>query len=283
MIEIKQVSESVWAHTEGKTRGNVACIKLLDSLVMIDTGMDPVTMQEFRRVAEETTEGSFSYLVNTHAHTDHVFGNQVFEDCKILATKSSYERMEKNVRTQWKEERLKERMERNPELRRKWENLRITLPTETFEGSYTIEEGEKKVHIEEAGGHTEGDAYIYVPDEEILITGDLLFAHTYPYGGDPTADPYAWIHTLDEMIALQPKRVIPGHGPVTSIPELKTQRNYLDSLTKEMERAVEQGVTKEELSSMDWPEFPYEVNVNRRTSMLARIYEAVKQRSSKET
>ncbi|NIQ05385.1 MAG: MBL fold metallo-hydrolase [Candidatus Korarchaeota archaeon] len=277
MIELERVSDSVWAHTKGKTRGNGAFIKLKDNLVMVDTGMDPVTTKNLREQAEKETGLPFKYVILTHYHTDHVFGNQVFEDCEILSTKATYNIMKKNKEVQWTEENLKERMKETPELKKKWKDLRIVLPTKTFEERYTIEEAGKKVRIVEANGHTEGDVYVYLPDEDILIVGDLLFAKTYPYGGDPTADPYLWIQALDEMIKSHPKKVVPGHGPITKTEELKLHRNYLNDLVEEMKRFVKLGRRKAELEAYDnWPDFPYEVDTDRHQSMLEHTYEFVK-------
>lgn len=281
MVQFEQVSDSVWAHTKGKTRGNVAFIKLGESLVMIDSGMDPITIRKFREKAEEMTHESFKYLVITHHHPDHVFGNQIFEDCEIIATKAVYEIMKKNKESVWKRENLQERMKKDPELREKWENLRIVLPSHTFEEEYTIRERGESLKIVETHGHTRGSVYVFLPDDEIVIAGDLLFAKTYPYAGDPTADPYAWVQALHEIKKLRPKKIVPGHGPITTVKELTLHQEYLESLIDKMEARIKKGITKDELDSYEWAEFPYKTDAKRRASMMAHMYETVKKKLEK--
>lgn len=279
MIEIEQVSNAIWAHTKGKTRGNVACIQLKDGLVMVDSGMDPVTIRKFRGKMENRTNTAFEYLVITHSHPDHVFGNQVFEDCEIISSQGVYDIMEEKKASDWKKEKLLKEVE-GPELKEKWTNLRIVLPTKTFQNEYTIQDG-KIVRIVETQGHTKGSAYLYIPDEETIIAGDLLFAHSYPYGGDPTADIYAWVQALEELIDLEAKKVVPGHGPVTTRNELKVHREYLQTVIKRMEEAITNGMKKKEIETHEWPDFPYEVDPDRHKSLLKRTYKKAKEKLGK--
>ncbi|MCG3226197.1 MAG: MBL fold metallo-hydrolase [Candidatus Heimdallarchaeota archaeon] len=278
MFELEQVSENVWAHTKGETRGNVAFIKMKQSGIMVDTGMDPITAKIARDTAEKEMGVPIKYLVITHHHGDHVFGNQVLEDCEIISSKDMKEIMEEQVSKNWTKEKLEERMDQVPEFREKWADLRFVLPTVTFEGEYTIEEEGVKVEIVQTNGHTRGSSYLFIPSDNIVITGDLLFAETFPYGGDPTADPYLWIDAYTQMIYLNPAKVVPGHGPITFKEELEIQQKYLEMLVKKIEDLVVDGLTKEEvLERTDFPEFPYEVDANRVKAMLERCFDVIKE------
>jgi len=278
MVELEQVSDNVWAHTKGETRGNVAVVKVKDSLVMIDTGMDPVTIKKVRDEAEKITGLTFKYLVITHHHGDHVFGNQVFEDCEIISSKSIKEIMKDQTEKYWTPERLEEHKAQAPEYKEKWKDLRFVLPKTTFEGDYIIGDEDERIEIIETNGHTKGSSFIYVPKDNVVITGDLLFAETYPYGGDPTADHYLWIDAFTQMIYLNPTRIVPGHGPITFKEELEIQQKYLELLVKKIEDLVVDGITKEELlDRSDLPDFPYETDPDRVKSMLERCYDVIKE------
>jgi len=278
MFDLERVSENVWAHTKGETRGNVVFIKMKQSGVMVDTGIDPKTAKVARETAEKEMGVSIKYLVITHHHGDHVFGNQVLEDCEIISSKDMKEIMEEQISKVWTKEMIEERMEQLPEFKEKWEDLRFVVPKVTFEGEYILEEDGFKVEIVQTNGHTRGSSYLYVPDDNIVITGDLLFAERYPYGGDPTADPYLWIDAYTQMIYLNPNKVVPGHGPITFKEELEIQRKYLEMLVKKIEDLVVDGLTKEEvLERTDLPVFPYEVDPNRSKTMLERCYDVIKE------
>ena len=278
MFKLEQVSENVWAHTKGETRGNVAFIRIKGSGVMVDSGMDPKTAKIARETAEKEMEVPIKYLIITHHHADHVFGNQALEDCDIISSKDTKEIIDEQISTNWTKDKLEERMEQVPEFKEKWADLRFVKPTITFEGEYIIEENGEKVEIVQTNGHTRGSSYLYIHNDNVVIAGDLLFAETYPYGGDPTADPYLWIDAYTQMIYLNPAKVVPGHGPITFKEELEIQQKYLETLVKKIEDLVVDGITKEEIHERtDLPKFPYEVDPNRVKTMLERCYDVIKE------
>ena len=278
MFELEQVSENVWAHTKGETRGNVVFVRLKGIGIMVDSGMDPKTAKVAREAAEKEMNVPIKYLVITHHHADHVFGNQALEDCEIISSKDTKEIIEEQISTNWTKEKLEERMEQVPEFRDKWEELKFILPTTTFVGEHLLEEDGEKLEIIQTNGHTRGSSYLYLETDNVVITGDLLFAERFPYGGDPTADPYLWIDAYTQMIYLNPDKVVPGHGPVTFKEELEIQRKYLEMLVKKLEDLVVDGVIKEDIfERKDLPEFPYEVEPNRLKSMLERCYDVIKE------
>jgi glyoxylase-like metal-dependent hydrolase (beta-lactamase superfamily II) len=275
MVEMLKLTENVWAHTKGETRGNVAFVRLKNFVVMLDSGMDPVTLKDIRDIAEKETKLPVRILVNTHCHSDHVFGNQVFEDCRIISTIFTNEIMKE--RKQSTEENLTTWAENNPDLKEKWQNLKIVLPNETFTGRLTLDDEGRQIEIIETHGHTRGSAFVYVPSDTLIFSGDLIFSETFPYGGDPTANPYLWIEAIDKMLELRANIIIPGHGPVTSNKELELHKKYLAELTKKIEELVEQNVPKEELiNRTDLPQFPYEVESGRLKMMLEQFYDVIK-------
>ncbi|MCK4844149.1 MAG: MBL fold metallo-hydrolase [Candidatus Heimdallarchaeota archaeon] len=274
MVEMLKLTENVWAHTKGETRGNVAFVRLKNFVVMLDSGMDPVTLKDIRDIAEKETKLPVRILVNTHCHSDHVFGNRVFEDCRIISTIFTNEIMKE--RKQSTEENLTTWAENNPDLKEKWQNLKIVLPNETFTGRLTLDDEGMQIVIIETHGHTRGSAFIYVPSDTLIFSGDLIFSETFPYGGDPTANPYLWIEAIDIMLELRANIIIPGHGPVTSNKELELHKKYLIELTKKIEELVEQNIPKEELiNRTDLPQFPYEVESGRLKMMLEQFYNVI--------
>ena len=278
MFELEQVSDNVWAHTKEETRCNVASIKLKNSGIMVDSGLDPISAKKARDAAEKAMAVPIKYLVLTHYHSDHICGNQVFKDCEIIATVETRKMMEEDFAENWTEEKLSKLIAENPEFEEKWQDLELTLPTKTFVGDYIIEESDEQIEIIETHGHCKGSCYVYVPKDEVIIAGDILFAERFPYGGDPTVDPYLWIDAFTQMIYLTPKKVVPGHGPVTYKEELEIQQKYLELLVKKIEDLVVDGTTKEELfERSDLPKFPYEVEPERRNLLLDKFYDVIKE------
>src|SRR6185436_2774819 len=92
--------------------------------------------------------------------------------------------------------------------------VEIVLPTITFEDQITLHCGSREIQIKHLGrGHTSGDIIAYLPQEGIVVAGDLVIAPV-PYVGNPQSHPGDWSASLERLLALKPKIIIPGHGPV---------------------------------------------------------------------
>ena len=87
----------------------------------------------------------------------------------------------------------------------------------------------------------------------------MLFAEEIPYFGDSTTDAYSWIEAYKQMIALNPKIVVPGHGPLCDIGELRNQLEYMEKCVDWMEKYIERGGKKENLETAeDFPMMEFE-------------------------
>ena len=251
MVNLDRISDSVFVHVKGETRANIAFIDLGDFIVAVDSGMFPTVAEELRRQIERIRGKRIRYLIITHYHGDHVFGNQAYEDCEIIASKKTYEIMAKRLENEWSPEKLKEYISRNPELAEKLKGLRIVLPTTTFSSKYVIGKDNNVIEVYEADGHCDGSVFVYFPKEKVLVAGDLYFAKMWPYGGDPTVDPYKWVAALEKMLEPGVNIVVPGHGPVTSKEDLAEYLNFMKMLVRKIEEYVDQGITIDKIMKME--------------------------------
>src|SRR6202008_3357542 len=88
--------------------------------------------------------------------------------------------------------------------------IQVTLPTMTFDRSLILRRGSRTVEILWLGrAHTDGDVFVFLPNEKVLVTGDALHGWT-PFMGD--SYPYEWIQTLDAAEKLDFNSVLGGHG-----------------------------------------------------------------------
>jgi glyoxylase-like metal-dependent hydrolase (beta-lactamase superfamily II) len=252
MFQFEKISDSVWAHTRGDTFGHIAFIKLKDRLVFIDSGYYPKVIKDAREKAEEITGLKVKHLIITHHHGDHILGNQHFEDCEII----SAEPIHNILKNYWTEETVQKVKARDPE---NFSDLKFVFPNQIFVNRYTITDDNLTLEIIQTNGHTEGSSFVFIPEEEILIAGDLLFAEEIPYFGDNTTDPYAWIEAYKQMIQLNPKVVVPGHGPLSDVEELRNQLEYMEKCVEWMEKYIENGGKKENLETIeDFPMIEFE-------------------------
>jgi glyoxylase-like metal-dependent hydrolase (beta-lactamase superfamily II) len=256
MVKFDQISNSVWAHTGGDTFGHIAFVKLESSVVFVDSGYFPKLMKEARKEAEKITGLPVKYLIITHHHSDHILGNQFFDDCEIISTKDTLDFLENLIKTRWTDEFIENFKKEDPE---NFDILKISLPNKVFEVEYEIKERNSILKVIQTDGHTKGSCFVYIPSESIIIAGDLLFSEEIPYFGDRTADPYLWIEAYQKMINLSPIKIVPGHGPITDIKQMEIQLQYMKDCINWMEKYIESGGKKEDLEKAeDFPMLDYE-------------------------
>jgi glyoxylase-like metal-dependent hydrolase (beta-lactamase superfamily II) len=270
-MRLDQVSDRVYANCDEETGGNVGVILMEDSVAAVDAQY-PVSGADFRRSIPAVTAKPVTHLLLTHIHGDHVFGNQAFEDCEIVSHRRLQEKMEENLENEWAPENL-ERMledirENRPERAFLFEGLRIVLPTSTYDERYTLD----GIEVLYLPGHTDGSAVIYIPEDRILFAGDLLFAKTFPWAGDPTADPDEWIDSFKVILGMDVDIIVPGHGPVCDKGEIEIQLEWFKAARGEMRRLISEGVTQEEaVNHGGYPDF-YESPGDRRERSLHHWY-----------
>ncbi|MGD0331213.1 MAG: MBL fold metallo-hydrolase [Nitrososphaeria archaeon] len=245
-MKLDKVSQRVYVNTEGKTGANVGIIVLDDFVIAVDSQY-PVSGAEFRRSISNVTSKPVRYLLLTHYHQDHVFGSWAFKDCKIVGHSLLKKRVEENLKTVWSKENLLKLLEdarvNRPEVAPLLEGLEVVLPNVTFEGRFTVD-GVEMIHT---GGHSECSSIVYVPDDRVLFAGDLLFAERFPWGGDPTANPDAWISGFRKILKMDVRVIVPGHGSLSDKGEVRKQLDWFTAVRSKMKEMISKGVPMEEV------------------------------------
>ena len=133
--------------------------------------------------------------------------------------------------------------------------IKLTNPSVTFgTGIVRLYLGKREVVLATLPGHTGGDVFAYVPDANVVFTGDLGWSKTLPNLVDATVND--WIPTLDKILNQYPTaKFVPGHGNVAEVSEIKDFREYLDDLRARVKQGIADGLTvdqaKEQLKLPD--------------------------------
>ena len=237
LFEVVELGPGVYAAVSdiaGAAVGNAAIIDTGDKTLVIDSFMTAQAARELRTEVSRLTGRSAFMLVNTHWHGDHTWGNQEFAEIPIVSTARTVELMitdtpadltayeaeldahlaalRKKLESEDAEERsmAKRRIFGVEHLKVAAPGLRITLPDILFEDRLVIE-GERRMELlTYGGGHTDSDVFAWLPDDRIVIAGDLCWNRIHPRTQD--GHPSAWADILDRMAALGPVKIHPGHG-----------------------------------------------------------------------
>jgi len=278
LFELKPVADGVYAaiaKPATKVNCNGAVILLDDGVLVVDTFSKPSAARALMEQIKSVTPKPVKYVVDTHFHWDHYYGNEVYlgawpagvEIISSEATRQNIEqrgipRVKREILEVPKEiETLKADLAKAADATKKaviQENLRqteaylaelkamrVTLPTLTFDRSLILYRQSRTVEILYLGkGHTDGDAVVYLPKEKVIITGDALHGWT-PYMGD--SYPYDWIRMLEATEKLDFDYIIGGHGGVMrGKGQFQMWEQYFRDLLAETAAAYAQGATLEE-------------------------------------
>jgi glyoxylase-like metal-dependent hydrolase (beta-lactamase superfamily II) len=236
-VSFDKLSDHAYAYTaEGDP--NTGIVVGDNAVMVIDTQATPVMAQDVIRRIREVTDKPIRYVVLSHYHAVRVLGATAYKADHIIASRDTYDLIVERG-----EQDMKSEIERFPRLFRAVESVPgLTWPNLVFKKRLTLWLGKLQVEIMQLGrGHTKGDTVVWLPQEKILFSGDLVEYEATPYTGDAyLAD---WPDTLDNIAALKPAKLVPGRGAALMTPEaVKAGLDGTDRFVSEMFAAVKRGV-----------------------------------------
>jgi glyoxylase-like metal-dependent hydrolase (beta-lactamase superfamily II) len=235
-VSFDKLSDHAYAYTaEGDPNSGI--IVGDDAVMVIDTQATPVMAQDVIRRIREVTDKPIRYVTLSHYHAVRVLGAAGYQPEHIIASRDTYDLIVERG-----EQDMKSEIERFPRLFRAVESVPgLTWPTLVFERHMTLWMGKLRVEIMQLGrGHTKGDTIVWLPDERILFSGDLVEYEATPYTGDAYLT--EWPATLDALAALGPEKLVPGRGATLSTPEqVKAGLDGTRAFVTEMFAAVKRG------------------------------------------
>lgn len=278
LFELKPVADGVYAaiaKPATKVNCNGAVILLDDGVMVVDTFSKPSAARALMEQIKSVTPKPVKYVVDTHFHWDHYYGNEVYlgawpAGVEIISTDATRQNIEqrgiprvkreilevpKEIETlkadlakaadATKKAEIQENLRQTEAYLAELKAMRVTLPTLTFDRSLILYRQSRTVEILYLGkGHTDGDAVVYLPKEKVIITGDALHGWT-PYMGD--SYPYDWIRMLEATEKLDFDYIIGGHGGVMrGKGQFQMWEQYFRDLLAETAAAYAQGATLEE-------------------------------------
>src|SRR5262249_42897159 len=124
--------------------------------------------------------------------------------------------------------------------------INLTRPSLTYtSGMLRLSLGHREVVLLTLPGHTGGDTIVYVPDANVVFTGDLGWSKTLPNLVDATVN--EWIPTLDKLLGdYKTAKFVPGHGQVADSGDIQAFRNYLADLRTRVKQGIDSGLTVEQ-------------------------------------
>jgi cyclase len=269
-FQLIKVADGVYAAIAkpgGLASGNAGFVIGDDGVLIFDTFFTPAALEELISEIKALTRLPIKFAVNSHYHLDHTGGNQVLaalgvpiiahdnvmkwqttKNKRFLPASADLQKRRADAAKQLGDTAADQK-DKRAQLERQISRydamaaIKLTNPTVTFSsGVMRLYLGRREVVLSTLPGHTGGDVFAYVPDANVVFTGDLGWSKTLPNLVDATVS--AWIPTLDQILTQYPTaKFVPGHGNAAEASDIKDFRDYLADLRLRVKQGIADGLT----------------------------------------
>jgi cyclase len=255
--EVKQVAPGVYFRYSsiGPDGSNIAFggsnniwVVFEDYVAVIDANF-PKEAADVIAAVKKTTNKPIRYVLDTHHHGDHAYGNAVFakEGASIVAQTNCARWLRLNGAKEFED------AGKGPMGRKDVHDSKLKVPNLVFDDKLVLDDGTQRVEFLFLGhAHTPGDAFAYLPKHKLLCTGDACVNGAYNYMGH--SDLASWIRVMERAQQLDVKFVLPGHGPIAGKDLLDKQKRYFVDLRGQVKQGIDAGKTFDDiLKGIDMP------------------------------
>ena len=224
--------------------GNIGVSVGDDGILIVDDQYAPLA-DKIRAALKGIGDKKLRFILNTHWHGDHTGGNEVFgPEAPIIA----HDNVRKRLSTEQKSTVFNSTTPPSP---------KAALPIITFNESLTVHfNGEEIRAIHFPHGHTDGDSVIFFTASNVVHLGDDFFAGRFPFVDlDSGGTVEGLIKNIGDIIGKIPTgaKLIPGHGPISTIDDLKTYHRMLQQTTEIVRQKITAGKTLDQVKTEGLP------------------------------
>jgi glyoxylase-like metal-dependent hydrolase (beta-lactamase superfamily II) len=254
-VEPDEVAPGVHVIPDGRVPlvPNIGIVVAEEEALVVDTGMGPKNGRRVLEKARALTDKPL-VLTITHFHPEHGFGAQEFSEARIVYNRTQQEELAEKGAPYLDMFRTF-----GDAVGEQLQGVELVDPDEVYDGELTLDLGGTTVELHEFGlAHTRGDQVVFLPEQGVLFTGDLVETRFFPIfpwfpPDDVDVNGSKWIDVLGRLEALQPDVVVPGHGEVGGPDLIGQVRAYLEDVRERVSVASD-GRSSEEVKAALEPE-----------------------------
>jgi glyoxylase-like metal-dependent hydrolase (beta-lactamase superfamily II) len=245
-----EIAEGVHVIPDGRVPlvPNIGIVLGSRAALVVDTGMGPRNGEVVRDHAEALAAGRPLFLTITHFHPEHGYGAQAFEPGATIV----YNRGQLAELREKGQPYLEMFKTFGDSVAEQLEGVRLVEPHVVYDGAADLDLGGRTAQLRTWGlAHTRADQIVFLPEQRILFTGDLVESRCFaifPWfpPDDVDVDGDRWIAVLEELERLEPAIVVPGHGEIGDAGVVSTAREYLELLRAETRRLADEGASEDD-------------------------------------
>ena len=268
---VTRVSEHVYAIIGFP---NIAFVVGTRATLVVDTGMGPRNGAIVLREAQKLAKGPTLYLTTTHFHPEHAAGESAFPASTILIRPSAQQEEVDRRGTEYID-LFSSRSAQNKEL---LQGVKLRQADVVFDREAKLDLGGVSARLFWWGAaHTKGDELIFVPEDSVLISGDIVQSKLVPNMPNEDASVKGWLSLLDQLEPLKPRFVVPDHGALGDGSLIGKERACLVDVQRRAQELKRQGTSVEEAGKLLQAElkakYPDWENMNPVPNVVRRVYE----------
>ncbi len=260
----RELAPGVWFQQVNGS-SNCGWVVFEDYVFVIDANYAWVAPQLEERI-KKTTSKPIKYVFDTHCHGDHAEANSwwVSRGAQVVCQDACRTELEKSGGQQWQD-----MVAKRPEFK----DIAFKLPAESFLEKRVFEDAGHRIELVSLGwAHTKGDAFVWLPKEKIVYTGDACVNGPFNYLGD--ASTRGWVEVLNGVEKLPFETLCPGHGPLGNRTTLDEQRSFFVDLRRAVGGMMQEGKSVAEIEKLvDLPRYEKWAGKKPSPSQIKRVHE----------
>ena len=206
-----------------------------NSVLVLDSLRVPSFARDLISDVKHLTDKPIEYVIDTHSHWDHAWGNEEFPNATIVAHENARSEM---LDVEWNRQWREKVVAANDPWSEEAKLVNITPPDLTFQDTMSLHFGGREIQLLYLGkAHTSGDVFIHLPAEKLLFTGDVAQDGGIPYLGD--SYPIDWLDTDDRLVEVDADRFVSGHGPIGEHSALIEARDFIHELIGNVQESID--------------------------------------------
>ena len=242
-IQVTEVAPGLFFQYHHQESNN-AWLVTDDGVLVIDARQHPRRAEELLAAIRKTTDKPIRYLINTHAHGDHYFGNPVFkrEGATIIAHRDTQRMMQAHHGVE-----MKRRAGYFRQTKFDPAEVKLVLPDVTFDSNVTLSLGGRTVELLYLGaGQNPGDTLVYFPKERVMFSGGPFSKNSWP---NPQFTPSMsnWVELLRKIAAMDVDKYLGGHGDIGTRQDVLNEAQMLSDFDAGMRDAVKKGMSRDDI------------------------------------
>jgi cyclase len=280
-FSLQLVTDGIYAaiHTEGGSAiCNAGLVDLGGLLLVFDTFLTPQAAEDLYQFAADQFHQAPQVVINSHYHNDHVWGNQVFiKEARIISSTKTYGQFDTLglEEFEWYSANASKKLD---EIQRQYQqaadveaqaaligmlgyytglvealpSLKVCKPNLTFDTQLNLYGDQRSAQlITFEGAHTGSDTVLYLPQDRIIFTGDLLFVGAHPYLSE--GDPRLLLDALKGLLTFDASIFVPGHGPIGTAEDMHLMIGYVEDCLRIGNELASAGVDDEAILQITIP------------------------------